>query len=187
MEFAPEPVETERLLIRLVEPDDLDALLAYRSLPEVCRYIPPEPWTRAAAAEVMADPERTRRRLTGEGQHLWFAVVRREDGAVVGDALLFWTSELHRTGEIGYVVAPAAQGRGYATEAARALLGLAFDGLGLRRVTARIDARNDASGAVLRRIGMRQEAYLVENEWFKGEWGSEIDFAILEREWRERR
>ena len=48
---------------------------------------------------------------------------------------------------------------------------------------ARVDARNTASVAVLRRLGMRQEAYLRENEWFKGEWTDEIDFAILEREW----
>jgi RimJ/RimL family protein N-acetyltransferase len=64
------------------------------------------------------------------------------------------------------------------------VLALAFDGLGLHRVTARIDARNGPSAALARRLGMRQEAHLVENEWFKGEWTDELDFAILEREWR---
>ena len=54
----------------------------------------------------------------------------------------------------------------------------------LHRVIARIDARNEASAAVLRRLGMRQEAVLVENEWFKGEWSTEIDFGILASEWR---
>lgn len=184
--FAPDPLGTDRLLIRLVEPGDLEALLAYRSRDDVCRYIPPEPWTREEAERVLADPERMRRELTGEGQHLWFAVVRRDGGRVLGDAMLFWRSEEHRTGDIGYVLDPDHTGHGYATEAASALLGMAFEGLGLRRVVARIDARNDASAAVLRRLGMRQEAHLVENEWFKGEWGSEIDFAILDREWRER-
>ena len=98
--------------------------------------------------------------------------------------ILFYRSREHRGGEIGYVFNPDHQGHGYATEAARALLDLAFDGLGLHRVVARIDARNDASAAVLRRLGLRQEAYLRENEWFKGEWTDEIDFAILESEWR---
>ena len=64
------------------------------------------------------------------------------------------------------------------------MLRLGFDGLRLHRIIARVDARNTASAAVLRRLGMRQEAYLRENEWFKGEWTDEIDFAILESEWR---
>ena len=64
-----------------------------------------------------------------------------------------------------------------------ALLGLAFDDLGLHRVIARVDARNDASARLARRLGMRQEAYLVRNEWFKDEWTDELDFALLEEEW----
>jgi RimJ/RimL family protein N-acetyltransferase len=55
--------------------------------------------------------------------------------------------------------------------------------LGLHRVIARVDARNDASARLARRLGMRQEAYLVRNEWFKGEWTDELDFALLEEEW----
>jgi RimJ/RimL family protein N-acetyltransferase len=63
------------------------------------------------------------------------------------------------------------------------LLALAFDGLKVRRVIARIDDRNTASAGVLRRLGMRQEAHLIENELFNGEWTNEIDFAILASEW----
>ena len=51
-------------------------------------------------------------------------------------------------------------------------------------MVARVDARNTASAAVARRIGMRQEAHLHENEWFKGEWTDELDFAVLAAEWR---
>jgi RimJ/RimL family protein N-acetyltransferase len=117
---------------------------------------------------------------------LALAVVLRETGQLIGDLVLFWHSEEHRSGEIGYVINPDLHGHGYATEAAGALLALAFDGLGLHRVTARIDEENPASAAVLRKLGMRQEAVLVENEWFKGRWSTEVDFAILEEEWRER-
>ncbi len=85
---------------------------------------------------------------------------------------------------LGYVFDPDHHGNGYATEAAAALLRVGFEGLGLHRIIARIDARNSASAAVLRRIGMRQEAHLLENEWFKGEWTDELDFAVLEDEWR---
>jgi RimJ/RimL family protein N-acetyltransferase len=181
------PIETERLLLRPLTPGDVEALHAYQSRPDVCRYIPYEPRSREEIAERLADPERTRLALDEPGQALDLAVVRKDTGELIGDALLFWHSAEHRSGEVGYAFHPDHGGRGYATEAAAAMLGLGFEGLGLHRIVGRIDARNDASGAVLRRLGMRQEAILVENEWFKGEWSTEIDFAILEGEWRARR
>jgi RimJ/RimL family protein N-acetyltransferase len=74
---------------------------------------------------------------------------------------------------------PALGGRGYATEAANVMLRLGFEGLGLHRIVARIDERNESSV----RLGMRQEARLVRNEFFKGEWSTELDFAMLADEW----
>jgi RimJ/RimL family protein N-acetyltransferase len=179
------PIETERLLLRPLDPaTDVEALLGYQSRPDVCRYIPYEPRTREQLVERLSDPARNRSTLEEAGQVVSLAVVERATGTLVGDVILFWHSAEHRGGEIGYVLNPDHTGRGYATEAARALLALAFDGLGLHRVIGRIDARNHASAAVLRRLGMRQEAVLVDNEWFKGEWTTEIDFAVLEDEWR---
>ena len=179
------PIETERLLLRPLDPaTDVDALLAYQSRPDVCRYIPYEPRTREVLVDRLSDPARNRSTLEEAGQVMSLAVVERATGTLVGDVILFWHSAEHRGGEIGYVLNPEYSGRGYATEAGRALLTLAFDGLDLHRVVGRIDARNAASAAVLRRLGMRQEAVLVENEWFKGEWTTEIDFAILADEWR---
>ena len=179
------PLETERLLIRpLNAATDAAALAAYQSRADVCRYIPYEPRTREQIAERIADPTRTRSTLEKAGEGIWLAVELRSTGQVVGDVVLIWTSEEHQSAEIGYVFHPDHHGNGYATEACRALLALAFDELKVHRVTARVDARNDASAAVLRRLGMREEALLVENEWFKSEWTSEIDFAILDAEWR---
>jgi len=178
------PIETARLLLRPLEPSDAEALYAYQSRPDVCRYIPYEPRTREVIAERLADPDKSRSTLEQAGQVMDVAVVRKDTGELVGDAVLIWHSAEHRGGEVGYVINPDHAGQGYASEAAAALLRLAFDGLGLHRIIGRIDARNDASAGVLRRIGMRQEAVLVENEWFKGEWTTEIDFAILEHEWR---
>lgn len=179
------PIRTERLSLRPLDPvGDVDAVQAYRSLPDVCRYVPFEPGPREELARRLAG---ARSALDEAGQVLWLAAVLTASDQVVGDVMLFWHDAVHRSGEIGYVLHPDHQGHGYATEACRALLGLAFDGLGLHRVTGRIDARNHASAAVLRRLGMRQEAHLRENEWFKGEWSDEIDFAILDREWRAQR
>ena len=63
------------------------------------------------------------------------------------------------------------------------MLRIGFDELGLHRVVGRLDARNGASARVLERLGMRREALLVDNEWVKGEWTSELAYALLAEEW----
>jgi RimJ/RimL family protein N-acetyltransferase len=103
---------------------------------------------------------------------------------MIGDVVLEWVSAVHAQGEIGFVFHPGHHGHGYATEASRVLLAIAFERLGLHRVIGRTEARNDASARLMGRLGMRREAHLVENEWVKGEWQSELVYAILDREWR---
>jgi RimJ/RimL family protein N-acetyltransferase len=176
------PIRTGRLLLRPLTEDDVDALVAYRSIPEVCRYVPFEPMDGDEVRRRLAGPFATTG-LTEEGQSLTLGAVLAETGQLIGDAVLFFHSRTHRAGEIGYILHPDFAGHGYATEAAHALLGLGFDGLGLHRIVARIEERNEASVRVAHRLGMRQEARLVENEWFKGEWSTEIDFAMLAAEW----
>ena len=177
------PVRTERLLLRQIDPvGDIDAIHAYASREDVCRYIPWTPRTRDEVAAWL--PRRAGTTIAAPGSGATLAITLTETGELVGDVMIIWRDEENRTGELGYVVNPAYAGHGYATEAARAMLAMAFDRLGLRRMVARIDARNPASAAVLRHLGMRQEAVLVENEWFKGAWSTEIDFAMLDREWR---
>ena len=185
--FRPDyPIRTERLLLRPLVPSDAEAVHAYQSRADVCRYIPYEPRTLEEVRQRVTAPERTRSTLDEAGQALLLAVIRAADDVLVGDVMLAWTSEEHRSGEIGYVFDPTHHGNGYASEAAAALLRVGFEGLRLHRIIARLDARNTASAAVLRRIGMRQEAHLLENEWFKGEWTDELDFAMLADEWRTR-
>lgn len=176
------PVRTRRLSLRPLTAADTDALLAYRSDPEVCRYVPFEPMNREVIAGRLATQWATTA-LTDEGQALTLGVEVTETGELVGDVVLFWHSREHLGGEIGYVVNPAFAGHGYATEAAHALLRLGFEELRLHRIVARIEERNEPSARLARRLGMRQEARLVRNEMFKGEWSTELDFAMLAEEW----
>jgi [ribosomal protein S5]-alanine N-acetyltransferase len=85
-----------------------------------------------------------------------YAITDRESGAVLG-AIGLVVEPAHRRGELGYWIGAPYWGRGYATEAARAMVRLAFDVLGLHRVLARHFSRNPASGHVLRKIGLRHE------------------------------
>lgn len=184
MELKPGfPVRTARLRLRPLAPSDLDAMLAYRGRADVCRYLPFAPMS-AEILRVRLATDLARRELTDEGQALTLGVELADTGALVGDLVLFFRSVEHRGGELGYVFAPEHAGQGYATEAAAAMLALAFDGLGLHRVVARLDARNKSSARLAARLGLRQEAHLVQNEMFKGEWSDELVFALLAQEWR---
>lgn len=183
------PIVTERLRLRPLTHDDADALRSYRSIPEVCWYLPFEPMSAATIAERL-DGVWLTRSLAGEGDALTLGLERAGDGRLVGDVVVFYRSAEHRHGEIGYVLHPEAVGHGYVTEACTALLDLVFDpgaGLALRRVTALMDARNTASARVVGRLGFRHEAHFVEAEWFKGEWGDLDVHAVLDREWFARR
>lgn len=179
------PLTTPRLLLRVMVPDDVDAVLAYRGREDVCRYLPFEPHTREQALERITG-QMARTELSAEGQGLTLGVVEAASGRLVGDVMLLWHSAEHRSGELGYVMHPDVAGRGYATEACAAVLDLAFGALGLHRVIARVDSRNEASARLAARLGMRREAHLVENEWFKGEWSDELVLAVLDREWAAR-
>jgi RimJ/RimL family protein N-acetyltransferase len=178
------PVRTERLLLRPLAMSDADALLTYRGRDDVSRYVPFEPMSRDDIVERIAG-RWARTELTDEGQSLTLGAQLAETGELAGDVVLFWHSREHAGGELGYVFNPALAGRGYATEAAGAMLRLGFSELGLHRIVARIDERNEPSLRLARRLGMRQEARLVRNERFKGEWSTEVDFAMLAEEWYE--
>jgi RimJ/RimL family protein N-acetyltransferase len=104
-------------------------------------------------------------------------------GELLGDVSLTVGPPEHRQAEIGFTFHPSHHGRGYATEAAAAVVALAFHGYDLHRVYGRLEPRNTASARVLEKLGMRREAHLVENEWVKGEWQSELVYALLAREW----
>ena len=176
------PVETSRLTLRPFVDGDFDAMHAMRSDAEVARYLygevlSPEQ-TRNLLAQKMAAPAWTR-----EGEWLSVAAVERESALTVGDVSMRWVSERDGTAEIGFIFDPRHQGKGFATEAARRLLDWAFGSGGLHRVIGRTEARNTASARVLEKLGMRLEAHFVENEWVKGEWQSELLYAILDHEW----
>lgn len=176
------PITTERLVLRPYRTTDLDDLADIRGRPDVVRYLYWEVQSREDIAEGLARRARMNT-LAREGDGMVLAVELKEAAKVIGDVSMRWVSEEHRQGDIGFVFHPDYHGRGYAQEAARDMLRLGFEEVGFHRIEGRCDARNTASARLMERLGMRREAHFVENEWFKGEWGSELVYAILKREW----
>ncbi len=179
------PIETERLVLRAFGPDDFDAVRAMQSDVGVTRYLY---WGPRSDEEVRASLAKkiAATALRAAGDTLSLAAISKATGELVADLTLMWVSGEHRQGEVGYIVPPAHQGHGYATEGTRKLLRIGFEELRLHRISGRLEARNASSARVLEKLGMRREAHLVENEFVKDEWQSELVYAILEEEWRAR-
>jgi RimJ/RimL family protein N-acetyltransferase len=168
------PIETARLRLRRLVPDDLAALHAIHSREDVTRWLY---WGPRDEDDVRAALEGHIARPSDEGVVLAIDL----GGELIGTANVAVGE--HRQGELGFMLHPDHQGHGYATEAAEAIVELAFGTYRLHRVCGRVEPRNTASVRVLERLSMRKEAHLVENGWVKGEWQSEAVYAILAREW----
>jgi RimJ/RimL family protein N-acetyltransferase len=177
------PVVTPRLHLRPLGDQDADALVSCYSLPAVHRYIPIGPLSVEQVKTRLRSGPWSRSTLEKEGDVLGLGVEMASTGDLIGDVMLMWTSTRHGSGDLGWVIHPAYEGQGFGTESGRALLRLAFDGLDLHRVVARIDARNTRSLRLAERLGMRQEAHLMQNRWSDHEWTDEVDFAMLADEW----
>lgn len=175
------PILTERLRLRAHRPDDLDPLLDYYSNPEVARYIPWEPWSRAEAEDRL---QKRLRRIGIDGQDSALGLIVERDHCVIGDVVLWPADETLERGWLGWAFRPDASGHGYATEAVRALIAVAFENCRMRRVVAQLDSRNTASAKLCERVGMKKEAHLREDFWTKGEWTDNVIYGLLAREWQ---
>ena len=179
-----EPLEllSSRLRLRRLQPDDAAALCAYRTLPEVARFQSWTSFTLDDAARLIDDQNRTI--LNTPGTWLQLALTTQEAGVLIGDCGLHFLADDNQQAELGITLSPNYQGRGLASEALRAVLRYLFETLGKHRVWATTDADNVAATSLFRRLGFRQEAHFVDSVWFKGAWGSEFVFALLQEEWR---
>ena len=177
------PLRTERLILRPWEDGDFEAFFEMQSDEGVARWLYNEPRDEAESRRLF-DYKKISYEMGGNFAWISSAAVARDE--VVADVSLNVRSVEHRCGELGFIVHPRHQGKGYATEAARALLDWAFEEVGFHRVYGRHEPRNAASGRVLEKLGMRKEAHFVDNEWVKGEWQSDVVYAILDREWARR-
>ena len=175
-----ERLETPRLLLRRFVLEDLTPFVTYRADPDVARYQSWSDYDEARGRALIASMQGKEPGVPG--QWFQFALEARESRLLVGDLALKVNEAEPREAEVGFTLAPGHQGRGYGTEALRALLGYCFGTLGLHRVVAVTDALNAPAAALLERVGMRREAHYVENVWFKGAWGSEFLYAVLARE-----
>jgi aminoglycoside 6'-N-acetyltransferase len=174
------PITTERLTLRTHRPDDLEPLRAYYGNPDVARYLPFEPWDDDLARESL---EKRLQRTGIQGDCTSLGVVAELDGRVIGDVVLWCSDDTRQRAEVGWAFHPDVAGQGYATEAVRAVLGVAFGTYGMQRVFAQLDARNTRSARLCERVGMTREGHLRRDWWGKGEWSDTLVYGMLREEW----
>ena len=154
------PIVAERLLLRAFAVEEARVIVAYRRDPAVARF---QGWGVVDPGEIERDLAAMQPRTPCDVPGPWFqlAVVERASGAIAGDLGVRVLGEAHDSAEIGYTIAPAYQGQGYATEAVSALCEWLLGARALARVIAVVDGRNAPSIAVAENAGFHRVA-LVE-------------------------
>ncbi|SDX66674.1 GNAT family N-acetyltransferase [Hymenobacter psychrophilus] len=174
-------LETPRLRIRPLRPTDLADFHAYRADPAVTRYQGFDVFSREQAAAFIA--QQLPLEFGQPGQWVQYGIESQRTGRLIGDCAVQLQQRDARMAEIGITIAPAAQRQGYAREVLQALLNFLFNLPDFHRVVETVDAENAASIALLESLGFRLEGEFRDNIFFKGQWGSERQYAMLRREW----
>lgn len=178
------PLRTQRLVLRSFQSTDLDQVERYLMLPEVQRYLAWKIRDRLECKQLLETMCR-QVSLQRPGDALAMAMTLRKarEEVLIGQVSLLWADATAAQGEIAVALSPEFRGQGYASEAIRAVVDLAFEEFRLHRVYCRTNARNIGAAALMKRLGFRLEAHFREHALYQGEWFDELHFAILDREW----
>lgn len=169
-------IETERLILRPVTLADAEDMYEYASDEETVYYVfdkhqSLEDTKENIAAYFEADP-------LGK-----YALELKETGKMIGTIDLRFKDWKHKA-ELGYTMNKHYHGKGYMTEAGKALLWLGFEVIGLERIQSLHDERNRASGRVMERLGMTKEGVSRHvGKWKQGEWFNDVYYSILKDEY----
>ncbi len=175
-------IETPRLRLREFGNRDWAAVLHYQTDPLYLRYYR---WTQRTEEDVRAFVGQFLEwQATVPRYRFQLAVTLRDGGRLIGNCGIRQPQAGLLAAEVGFEIAPEHWGCGYATEAARAMVGFGFDELGLRRVWGECVAENSGAQRVLVKLGMRRVAQLRKAQWYKGRWWDRLVYSVLDVEWR---
>lgn len=178
------PIETGRLVLRLVSEADLDGLFAVHGDDEVTRFIPSSTWTSREDAVAWLARNAA---MHAEGKARRWAIVEKGSERRIGDCMLFNFDAGSSRAELGFVIGRRDWGKGLMREAAQALIATGFEALGLRRIEAFADPRNVGSDRLLRRLGFAHEGLLRQRSVMKGEVKDSNVYGLLRAEWAQAR
>ena len=174
-------LQTTRLLLRPFAESDAEAIYALQSNASVLRYWDSPPWTERSRADTFIA---ACRKMEEEESGARFAIETHEEHTFVGWCSMFRWNPVYRSLGIGYCLDEPAWGKGYATEAVRAMLQWAYVTLDLNRVEAELDTRNAASARVLEKLGFEREGLRREDCIVSGQVSDSWIYGLLKRDWK---
>lgn len=177
-QFQPFPVlQTDRLILRRIVEADWENVLAFRSDPEVMRYIP-RPLAKDKE-DVLAFLKMIDENIASNEQINWGISTKASPERLLGMIGFFRPQKENARAEIGYMLGPEHQGKGYMTEAMAAAEKYGFEIMQLHSIEAVIDPANGASERVLQRCGYVKEAHFRENYYYNDEWLDSVIYSKL--------
>ena len=176
--MIPLPLHTERLVLRMVGLDDAPTLAAYRSDPHVARY---QDWLLPYTADQATESIRRQAHLAGPTVGESVQVAIEHDGAMIGDLYVGIGDVVDGGAQatLGYTLAAAHQGRGFALEAAEAMVDALFEHTPVHRIEATLDPLNAASMRVLDLLGFSHEGVARRSAPIRGEWLDDLRYGLL--------
>ncbi len=178
--FPRSPIQTPRLTLRRVTMRDAQDMFEYSKDPEVAQHVL---WdAHKSISESKAYIRYMLRKYRG-GEPASWGIVETATGRLIGTIGYMWYQSDNNAAEVGYSLARDCWNKGYMTEALKAVLRYSFEEYGLNRVEAIHEVSNPASGAVMRKCGMKKEGTLRQKLYNKGRYVDVDLYAILRREW----
>ncbi|HEX2208361.1 MAG TPA: GNAT family N-acetyltransferase [Longimicrobium sp.] len=178
-------LRTERLVLREFTATDWPAVFAYENDPRYLRFYERDQVTERQCQALIyqfvlwqGEQPRSKAQL---------AITLAATGEVIGNVGVRRETADEPLADMGFELHPEHWGRGYATEAARAMVDWGFGEWGLERIHAHCVCENTASARVLERVGMRMEARLRHHQYFKGRFWDLSLYGMLRGEWESSR
>ncbi|AZA99380.1 N-acetyltransferase [Chryseobacterium joostei] len=171
-------LETDRLKLRRADVNDINELFAMRSDPDMMKYIP-----RPLATDLEEASTHLKimdEKITSNEMINW-AITLKDDPKMIGTIGYYHIKPEHYRAEIGYMLLPDYQGKGYVTEAITKVVNYAFTTMNLHSIEAVIDPENVASAKVLEKCNFIKESYFKENEFYNGQFLDTIIYSILNK------
>ena len=174
-------IETERLLLRRLDNDDAEEVLALRGNPKIMKFIPrPLAKSKEDALEHITMIEDKIVNNTG----INWGITIKGNSKIIGIIGHYRISVVNHRAEIGYMSFPEFNGKGYMSEAIKAVVTYGFDQMNLHSIEAIIDPENIASERVLQKNGFVKEAHILENELWEGKYLDTVIYSLLKRNFK---
>jgi ribosomal-protein-alanine N-acetyltransferase len=171
-------LESERLLLRQITPDDVNEIFALRSNPETMKYIPRPLAT--TKDDAMGHIKMIQDKIVSNEGINW-AITEKGNPKMIGIIGHYRIRWEHFRSEIGYMLLPEHQGKGIITEAIQLLVDYGFNEMKMHSLEAIIDPKNTASARVLEKNNFVKEAHFKENEFYDGKFLDAVVYSLLNK------